>query len=92
MFEYCSVKCQRVHWKSGGHKSECANIAAAARSLGSPEKKNQVGNPTDGDHAGHLEETDAMAAASGTYAPRTSLARAGCTHDALLCPCPILDP
>jgi hypothetical protein len=41
MFEYCSVACQRVHWKSGGHKSECAHIAAA-RSQGSPTKRRRV--------------------------------------------------
>jgi hypothetical protein len=27
---YCSKDCQRTHWKAGGHKGECATLAAAA--------------------------------------------------------------
>jgi hypothetical protein len=29
---YCSLACQAKHWKEGGHKRECAALAAAAGS------------------------------------------------------------
>ena len=29
---YCSRECQARHWKEGGHKRECAQLAAAASS------------------------------------------------------------
>jgi hypothetical protein len=44
---YCSVECQKTHWKEGGHKKQCKALQAAARATverGTPtaEKQNAV--------------------------------------------------